>query len=242
MAIFLYTDFGAADLYAGQMRMVLAQCAPGTPVVDLFHDAPPFNVKANAHLIAALVRRLTDRAVVVAVVDPGVGSARRPLAIEADARWYVGPDNGLLSIIAARADRLRLNAIRWRPPRLPASFHGRDLFAPVAAMIAQRTVAADALAPIDALEVALGAEDAAEIIYIDHFGNALTGLRAADTPRERRLAVGRRRIPQARVFSEVKPGALFWYENSLGLIEIAANGASAARALRLTIGQPVALV
>ena len=168
MAIFLYTDFGAADLYAGQMRMVLAQCAPGTPVVDLFHDAPPFNVKANAHLIAALVRRLTDRAVVVAVVDPGVGSARRPLAIEADARWYVGPDNGLLSIIAARADRRRLNAIRWRPPRLPASFHGRDLFAPVAAMKPGS----------EAREISTGARDATPTVR-----SPLVGFAGADWSR-----------------------------------------------------------
>lgn len=240
MAIFLYTDFGSAGLYVGQMKAVLHESAPAVPVIDLLHDAPAFDPRAAAHLLAALAHRLPARSVVVAVVDPGVGSARRPVAVETGQRWYVGPDNGLLSVVAARARDARAHAIRWRPQSLSASFHGRDLFAPFAGMIATGTAPEGAL-EAQPLEVELGADDVAEIIYIDHFGNAMTGLRAGTVARERCLVLGNRRLEHARVYSEVGAGEIFWYENSLGLVEVAANGASAAKKLRVRIGQRVAM-
>ena len=101
--IFLYTDFGSADVYIGQVKAVLHAEAPGSPVIDLLNDAPDFDVAANAHLLAALAQRLPPAAVTLAVVDPGVGSPRGAVAVEAAGRWFVGPDNGLLSVVAARA-------------------------------------------------------------------------------------------------------------------------------------------
>jgi len=241
MAIFLYTDFGSADVYVGQMKAALHARAPGVVVIDLLHDAPPFNVEASAHLLAALVPRLPEDAVVVAVVDPGVGGARRPIALRADGRWFVGPDNGLVSVVAARATTAECRTIRWRPEALSASFHGRDLFAPFAAMLAAGSPGPDAMAPQPRLDVAFGAADLAQVIYIDHFGNAMTGLRAQGVARERCLAIGSRELEYARVYSEVGPGELFWYENSIGLIEVAAHAASAAAALGLRVGDPVVL-
>src|SRR5258706_4841719 len=101
--ILLFTDFGAADLYVGQVKAMLAAQAPRETVIGLLHDAPPFNVKAGAHLLAALAGRIEQGTVTMAVVDPGVGGPREPVAVLADGRWFVGPDNGLISVIAARA-------------------------------------------------------------------------------------------------------------------------------------------
>ncbi|MCZ7566429.1 MAG: SAM-dependent chlorinase/fluorinase [Burkholderiales bacterium] len=173
------------------------------------------------------------------VVDPGVGSARGAVVMEADGSWFVGPDNGLLSVVAARASARRL----WRVVRSPAgaavSFHGRDLFAPLAAAVAIGRFPDARVEAAAALDVDLGAEDLSEIVYVDHYGNAFTGLRAAGLPTERVLLARGRAIAHARVFAAVPRGTPFWYENSSGLVEIAANGTSAARALGLAIGDPV---
>jgi S-adenosylmethionine hydrolase len=238
--IFLFTDFGAAGLYVGQVKAVLQSGAPREAVIDLLHEAPAFNVKASAHLLAALAARLPAGSVTLAVVDPGVGGPRQPVAVAADGRWFVGPDNGLISVAAARATRREVYSIGWRLRALSASFHGRDLFAPVAAMLA-RGGRRQAKLGKARLSVNLGPGDLAEIIYVDPFGNLVTGLRAAGVGSGRRLAVGGRTVRHARVFSEVRPGEVFWYENSIGLVEIAASSASAQQALGLRIGAPVAL-
>lgn len=238
--IFLFTDFGSADLYVGQMKAVLQTRAPKEAVIDYLHDAPAFNVRAAAHLLAALAVRQPKGSVTLAVVDPGVGGARAPVAVLADRRWFVGPDNGLVSVIAGRAMKCETFSIGWRPQSLSASFHGRDLFAPVAAMIARGNRRQARLEKAE-LATRFGADDLGEIIYEDHFGNLLTGLRAAALPRNCWLVAGRRRIPGARVFSEVRPGDAFWYENSLGLVEIAVNSASAAQSLGLRVGDAVGI-
>jgi len=229
--IFLFTDFGTADIYVGQVKIALHQRAPKVPVVDLLHDAPEFNVKAGAHLLAALAGRIPEGSVTLAVVDPGVGGLRDPVAVVADGRWYVGPDNGLISVVAARAAKVEVFSIGWRPDDLSVSFHGRDLFAPVAGMIASGGRKAAKLKKKAQLAVKFGAEDLTEVIYVDHYGNLVTGLRAGAVPRERALVVNGRQIPYARVFSRVVAGEVFWYENSLGLVEIAANSASAQQKL-----------
>lgn len=238
MAIFLFTDFGGSDIYAGQVRAALLQYAPRHPVVDLLHDAAAFNVRAAAHLLAALFNRLPSGSVALAVVDPGVGGPREPLAVQADGKWLVGPDNGLLSVAASRARKCKPYAIRWRPKELSRSFHGRDLFAPVAAMLARGTRNAAKLRK-SALAVSFGPGDLREVIYVDHFGSVITGLRAGSLAPERILRAGGREIPHARVFSEAPQAGLFWYENSIGLVEIAANSASAQRALGIAVGDPI---
>jgi S-adenosylmethionine hydrolase len=239
MAIFLFTDFGSADLYLGQVKAVLHRYAPEARVVDLLHEAPAFNIKAGAHLLAALAGQLPAGSVTMAVVDPGVGGTRKPVAVLADDRWFVGPDNGLISVAAARAARAEAYVIGWRPKKLTASFHGRDLFAPVAGMLARGDRKGVKLGKRGTLVMGLGGGELAEVIYVDHYGNAMTGLRARGLPRGARLAVGRRTVEHARVFSDVPAGRMFWYENSLGLAEIAANGASAAAALTLAVGAAV---
>lgn len=237
--IFLFTDFGSADLYVGQVKAVLAERAPEVPVIDLLHEAPAFNAKASSHLLAALAQRLPPASVTLAVVDPGVGGPRAPLAVRADRRWFVGPDNGLLSVAAARAKKREVFEIGWRPAVLSESFHGRDLFAPVAAMLARGDRRGPKLKR-SAFAVDFGPSDLAEVIYVDHFGSLVTGLRAGSVPRDRALVVNGRTVRYARVFSEVAAGELFWYENSLGLIELAANRASAQQLLGFAAGSRLA--
>ena len=240
--IVLFTDFGAAGPYVGQMRAVLAREAPGVPVIELFADAPAFDAKASAYLLAAYSDDFDLGSVFLAVVDPGVGGDRAAVALEADGRWYVAPDNGLLALVARRAKAARWWRITWRPDTLSASFHGRDLFTPVAARLAfGKNLLGE---PLDALPVIGGdwPDDMAEIVYLDHFGNGLTGLRAAELAKDARLAVGGHELLRARTFSDMPAGAAFWYENANGLAEVAVNGGRAAAELGLSIGTQVKVI
>lgn len=239
--IFLFTDFGASDLYVGQMKARLLTANPDARMVDLLHQAPNFDVRAGAHLLAALAPQLAH-GVTLAVVDAGVGSKRRPVAVQADNGWYVGPDNGLLSVLAARAQTSRCWEIIWQPPHLSHSFHGRDLFAPIAAMLESGAWWPHALREVSGLNIDLGAADLAEVIYTDHYGNAMTGLRSGHLPQETEIIVAGHRIGYARVFAEAPQGAPFWYENSIGLVEIAVNRGSAAQLLGVGPGSLVRVI
>lgn len=241
MRVLLFTDFGAGDLYVGQVHAAIAAEAPGLPVIDLLHEAPRCDPRAGAHLLAALAARIPGGDAVMAVVDPGVGGARRALAVRAGGRWLVGPDNGLLSVAAARAGDAQVYQIVWRPPALSATFHGRDLFAPVAARLARGDPPGALLAGASGFDVDLGGGDLAEVIYVDHYGNAVTGLRAGTLAPTARLRVAGCSLAFAPTFGAVPPGAAFWYEGSLGLAEIAVNGSSASAALGLAVGERVAV-
>lgn len=240
MAIVLFTDFGP-DLYVGQMKAALLREAPAVPVIDLVHDAPPFDPRAGAHLLSACLGRFPAGSVFLAVVDPGVGTARGAVVLECDGRFLVGPDNGLLSVCAARSGSPRWWSLTWRPGELSASFHGRDLFAPIAAAIAAGRWPESRLSPLGRVTVDFGADDLHAIIYVDRYGNACTGIRAAGLPRDTVLNAAGRRLVHAPVFGAVAPGQPFWYENSLGLVEVAANRLHASNLLGLRVGDPVSL-
>jgi len=237
--IVLFTDFGLTDPYVGQLHAVLAREAPGVPVIDLFHAVPDFNIRAAAYLLPAYVHEFPPGTVFVCVVDPGVGGARRPLMLKADGRWYVGPDNGLFEMVKRRAGECDCRVIRWRPPRLSASFHGRDLFAPVAARLAcgdappgrQRR-------PDDFIDTRWPA-DLDQIIYIDHFGNAMTGIRASSVADSTLLRFRGHVLSRARTFSDVPVGSGFCYKNALGLVEIAVNCGRADQVFGAGIGDVV---
>jgi len=224
------------------MKAVLHRTAPGIPVVDLFADAPVGNPKASAYLLAAYATWFPPRTVLLCVVDPGVGGTRPPLILEADSRWYVGPGNGLFELVERRAGETRSWDIDWRPARLSASFHGRDLFAPVAGMLARGEPPSGSLCKDRPDRRADWPDDLREIIYVDHFGNALTGVRAAVLPAAGRLLVAGQVLERARTFSDLLPGAAFWYENSNGLAEIAVNQGRADRVLGLSIGVSIDIV
>lgn len=239
--IAVFTDFGVQGPYLGQMHAVLSAAAPAVPVVNLFPDLPPFDVKAAAYLLPAYCQYLPATAICLCVVDPGVGGDRRPLALQVDGRWYVGPDNGLFSILVRRASEVRAWVITWRPERLSASFHGRDLFAPVAATLARgEPCPGEALAPAS-LVAPPWPDELAEVVYIDPYGNAVTGLRATAVGEQTVLQVAGRACRFKRTFAQARVGEPFWYCNSNGLVELAVNQGSAAQQLDLAVGRSITL-
>jgi S-adenosylmethionine hydrolase len=240
--ILLFTDFGLHGPYTGQVKAVLHQMAPHVPAIDLFADAPVGNPKASAYLLAAYAAWFPVGTVFLCIVDPGVGGTRPAIVVEADGRWYVGPGNGLFELVLRRAAKMRSWDIDWRPERLSASFHGRDLFAPVAAMLANGEPLPGQPRDDCADRCADWPDDLCEIVYVDHFGNAMTGLRATTLPPNTRLAAAGRIFERKRTFSDGPPGAAFWYENSNGLAEIAVNQGRADSDLGLAIGIPVEIV
>ena len=240
--IVLFTDFGLTGPYTGQMKAVLAGHAPAVPVIDLFADAPAFQPYFSAYLLGAYCGALPPGGVLLGVVDPGVGTDRLPLVVRADGRWYVGPDNGLFELVMRRAAVVEAWTIDWRPDRLSASFHGRDLFAPVAARLALGDAVPGTPVPVDRVRRPDWPDDLGRVIYVDVYGNALTGLRAATLGDDVGLVAAGRRVKRARTFGDVSVGEAIWYENSNGLAEIAVNQGRADTVLRLAVGDEVAIV
>lgn len=237
--IVMFTDFGCKGPYVGQMHAVLAERAPGVAVINLLSDAPAFNPRASAYLLASLVEHFPVGTVFLCVVDPGVGMPQRePVVLEADGRLFVGPGNGLFELVGRRVSEPRWWRIIWRPKSVSASFHGRDIFAPVAARLA--VGAWSGLEAFDGDHTgALWPDDLAEVIYLDEYGNALTGLRGEAISAQAELVVGEHRLGRRRTFGEVPAGSGFWYVNSMGLVEVAVNQGAAASILDVAIGAPV---
>lgn len=237
--IVLVTDFGLEGPYIGQVKAVLLREAPGIPVIDLFSDLPVFDAQGAAYLLAAYAAPFPPGTIFVGVVDPGVGGNRAGIVVQADGRWYVGPDNGLLAVAARRAQGARWWEITWEPERLSASFHGRDIFAPVAGALGRGDEVPGI--PVDGMQ-RVGSDwpdDLFRIVYIDRFGNALTGARATEIEADAVVQIGGRALPRAETFSAVARGDGFWYENANGLLEIAVNQGRADRDLGLTLGATV---
>ncbi len=239
-----FTDFGVQGPYLGQVKAVLCALAPGLPVVDVFPDMPACNVKSAAYLLPAYAQYLAKGCVCLCVVDPGVGTERRAVALYVDERWYVGPDNGMFSILLRRAKQAQAYEITWRPDKLSNSFHGRDLFAPVCGKLASGEPAESLAKEISADNlVAPGwPEDLFEIVYIDGYGNLITGVRASVVSRDQRFEIGNHECCFQRVFAEASDDTAFWYENSNGLLEIAFAGGSAKDMLGIGIGNKLSPV
>jgi len=234
--IYLLTDFGWSGPYVGQLHAAIFAESGGASVIDVMHDLPAMRPDLAAFLLPRVCDRLPLPGVVVAVVDPGVGGERLPLVVETGRHTYVGPDNGLLSQLP---DTLATYRIDWRPEHLSASFHGRDLFAPVAAHLAAGTLTALSLASVDLPKRTDWPGSPARIVYIDAYGNAMTGLSSEDIDNDRKIVVQGRPLGYAETFSRVTPGELFWYRNSQGLAEISAREASAATILSLALGDQI---
>ena len=172
------------------------------------------------------------------MVDPGVGGTRKAIALKVDERWLVGPDNGLFDRMVASAGQVEWFEIDWRPENLSRSFHGRDLFAPVVAAIA-RGEQQSYLKPCVARPLRLIEPSLSKVIYIDGFGNCMTGILAKELAETHYLDVAGYKVDYAETFCQVGLGELFWYENALGLVEIAANQANAQQKLGICIGSAV---
>jgi S-adenosyl-L-methionine hydrolase (adenosine-forming) len=221
--ILLFTDFGLEGPYTGQVKAVLWREAPAVPVFDLFADAPAQRPQEAAYLLAAYTTNFPQGSVFLCVVDPGVGTARPAEAHLIDGSWFVGPGNGLFEPVLRRGSAVDSFAIEAVGP-ISASFHGRDLFAPAAGRLAAGSPPrAAGLVPAAAARRPDWPDDLPAIVYIDRYGNAMTGLRAAGLPAAATLAIGGQGYRRARTFGEVPEGTGFWYENANGLAEIAVN-------------------
>ena len=234
--IILFTDYGLQGPYIGQVEAVLSRMAPEQKVIALFPDLPQHNPRAAAYLLATYSGGFPEDTIFFCVVDPGVGNfTDDPVLLRLDRRWYVGPDNGLFDLAARRASAIECRKIDWRPPQLSSSFHGRDLYAPVCAMLANGS---DVPATRQEWRDRHGwPDDLNEVIYIDAFGNCLAGLRSCMINPDNKLILdGNCTVKHANTFAAVPAGQAFWYENSNGLVEIAVNRGSAQQALGLDIG------
>ena len=237
--IYLYTDFGLNGPYVGQIQSIFAAHTPGIPVIDLMYDAPSFNIKASAFLLEALSHYLEADSYVLGVVDPGVGHPqRKPVMIRADQFWFVGPDNGLFSRVMQNASKLACYEL-IPAKNISTSFHGRDVFAPALAQLASGSLPDSvSISPEEMCNPDWG-KDLAEVIYLDHYGNAMTGIGADSLQQNSILEVDGQRLEYAETFSSVEQSGLFWYKNSIGLVEISSNLNNAAAILGLGIGSKV---
>lgn len=236
--IVLFTDFGPSGPYTGQMEVVLRQIAPTHPVINLLSNAPIANPRASSYLLAALRHSFSEDSIFLTVVDPGVGSGRKSVVLRADGQYFVGPDNGLLNTVTVQSRQVQWFEIIWKPEHCSMSFHGRDLFAPVAARLANNT-ADDLLTPFDRHDLDAWPEDLPEVIYFDHYGNAMTGLRYHEGLAGKRLTVNSMVMEQTTTFSAAAEHQAFWYKNSSGLVEIAVNKDSARQKLGLELGDGI---
>jgi len=236
--IALFSDFGVSGPYVGQMKAVFTGSLANVPVIDLMHDAPQFNSRSSSYLLAAITNYLPKEMIVVAVVDPGVGSPRKALALCADDRWFVGPDNGLLEVVANHAEKTFWYEINYDQSRVSASFHGRDVFAPAALKLLKKENLNSFLSPVKSRAVN-NELDLQEIIYIDSYGNLMTGIRASVLSKKDKLNFKGDELTQCTTFSDVVQGQPLFYENSQGLIEIAVNSGCAKTRFNASIGDKV---
>ncbi len=271
LPIVLLTDFGTRDSYVGQVKAVLTARAPGAPLVDLTHEVSPYAIDEGAWLLETALPFLPAPAVVLAVVDPGVGSNRLPIALRAPAatdpsavRYFVGPDNGLLSAAAPPSARPSAPGPCPAPPGLvvrsienpevrlagvSATFHGRDLFAPAAAHIAvtgHHEALGHALDRIALLPPFAGSAEGTTIrgavIHVDRYGNLVTTIRKEQLPQDFKLDINGHRIERmVRTFSDAPPGSLACHVDSSGFLAIAEREGDAAARTGAVRGDAVVL-
>ena len=235
------TDFGAGSGYPAQMKAVVLSRLPEARLVDLSHEVPHYDLLAGALLLEACVPWFPRHAVHCAVVDPGVGTARRAIcAVDAGGRRLVGPDNGLLTPFLEGARVFELTAPAHAPPPRSATFHGRDLFAPVAAFLAgggDPAVLGPRVHDPVRLDWPRAARDGdlvrGEVLAADPFGNLLTSIREGDLggAAPASVEVAGRSARFVRTFGDGAPGELLAMIGSSGRLELAVREGSAARAL-----------
>ncbi|MBT4838940.1 MAG: SAM-dependent chlorinase/fluorinase [Methylococcales bacterium] len=238
--ILLFSDFGIGSPYIAEIDVKIFQQNPRLHFIALLSDAPKFNIEASAYLLQAYLKRLNQSAVVMAIVDPGVGSDRKGVVIKCDQLWLIDPDNGILDRVCSLSEDFNVWDILWDTEQVSASFHGRDVFAPVAAKIASGIDPNDFLEKRDsAYQYQYKHKELNQIIYIDDFGNLMTGLNQDLISSQCILNFRDNKIHYARTFSDVSIGQLFWYINSIELVEISVNQGNAAQRLSASIGDVV---
>jgi S-adenosylmethionine hydrolase len=253
--ITLLTDFGNQDGYVGVMKGVIVSICPAARLIDLTHIIPPQDLAAARFTLLTAYPYFPAGTVHLVVVDPGVGTSRRAIALQTTHGYLVGPDNGVLSGVMDQtgviAAVVLTNADYWRSPTPSTTFHGRDIFAPVAAAIANGTplenlgepLHPDALVRLAIPEVQVeAAQVTGHVQHIDHFGNIITTIPAAIAHTKPWIVqVGPVEIPVGQTYSDVARGEAIALVGSHGWLEIAVHGGSAQALLQLAVGDPVRL-
>lgn len=254
--ISIMTDFGLRDGFVGVMKGVILGITPGVSIVDISHLISPQNIQEGAVIFDNSAPYFPPGAIHICVVDPGVGTARRPLAARIGTQIYVGPDNGLITLFLARAERegwssefYHIDQPRFWLPVISTSFHGRDIFAPVAAHLAQGVPFSDIGSPItDPVLLPLSLPERTTsglqgvIRHIDHFGNISTNLRSEHLAGLENVVVracGVSILGLARTFGDRPPGELIAYLSSMGHLSIAVVNGNAAQRLNAHVGDAV---
>lgn len=243
--ITLLTDFGTADYFVGAVKGAILSVNPAAVIADITHEIPPQDIAAGAFALLAAYRTFPAGATHLAVIDPGVGSTRRPIIVSANEQYFVGPDNGLFSYIYDREPShttFHITSDRYFRPDPSSTFHGRDIFAPVAAALSQG-VSPEDFGPEINDEVRLPSlETPFRIIHIDRFGNCITNITRDGLKSGAGLVINGRTITEFRNFyGEGSPTEPFGIWGSAGFLEISVNGGSAAEILGARRNDPVSI-
>lgn len=242
--ITLLTDFGVADYFVGAMKGVILSVNPHAAIVDITHEIPAQDVAAGAFTLLAAYDVFPAGAIHVAVVDPGVGSSRRPIVVSAAGQFFVGPDNGLFSHIYDRHpqfEAFHITATNYFRHPVSTTFHGRDIFAPVAAALANE-IDVSSLGPRITDPIRLHASHEFQVIHVDRFGNLITNITRSEFKEGTKLHVKGKVISAFRnFFGENADDDAFAIWGSAGFLEIAVNGRSAAEILDVKRGDKIHL-
>ena len=241
--ITLLTDFGTADSYVAEMKGVLLSSAPAAVIIDISHGVSPGDVRSAAYILGRTWHRFPPGTIHIVVIDPGVGSARAALALGAHGHCFAGPDNGVFTPVLKDTE---VEAVTLAVPESAApTFHGRDVFAPAAAALANGASLASLGLPFSGIPQRLaytvphyeGKSVVGEVVYIDRFGSLITNLTAELVPSYATVEVEDLDLgPLKRTFDDVGNGALLAYVGSGGQVEIAVRNGSAARRLGVGVG------
>lgn len=242
--IALLTDFGTDDSYVAEMKGVILSLAPDSRLVDITHSVPPGDIQRAAYLLWRCHRWLPAGTIFLTVVDPGVGGDRRILLVQASRRFFIAPDNGLLTPIAGEHDfqAWELTNEKLHPEHVSCTFHGRDIMAPACAHLALGTFKPsdfgprlDGIVNLESAELSMTTSSVAgRILTVDRFGNAITNIPAEELKRlgrrqDFRVLFGEHVIRSvSRTYSSVARGQMVAYIGSAGLLELAVNGGSLA--------------
>lgn len=252
----LTTDFGTKDHFVGVMKGVILSICPGASIVDISHEVQPFEIQEGAFVVAQAYRYFPKKSIHVAVVDPGVGSERRPILVEAGGHYFIGPDNGLLAMVYSGIEHKvrEITAAKYFLEPVSKTFHGRDIFAPAAAHLANGARVASFGKIIDnhlkpsftEPQQTSKRQWTGTVLHADRFGNLITNFHIDpfDAVRGKPfdLAIGAARLAGLGTsYAEMPIAEPFLIVGSSGYIEVAANQASAARILGCSAGSPCEL-
>ena len=234
--IYLFSDFSMNGPYVGQLKSVIYNNNKNSKVIDLMHDAPSFDIKHSALLLNSIKNYLSDNYICCCIVDPGVGGERNGIVVRRDKNYFIGPDNGLFEYIYRTDESLTFYKIVWRPEYLSNTFHGRDIFAPIAAQIDNGSF--DGLDLISPNEVKRFSwkDEQYEIIYIDHYGNLMTGISASSLSKSSVLFFKGLKIEFSNTYEYMPDSQLCWYINSCELVEIGSKNSNSALKVSAKIG------